>query len=95
MSSPDGTVNNMITCTPCANGTGITIALTLWHCNRADPKWGVELVNDPPATAGLLANFRQTHTFEAPGLFHVLNDQGQGQFAGETSWAFPKMPARL
>lgn len=49
---------------------------------RQEPKWGVELVNDPPATAGLLASFRQTHTFEAPGLFHVLNDSGKGSMAG-------------
>jgi hypothetical protein len=50
---------------------------------RVEPQWGVELVNDPPATDGLLASFRQTHTYQAPGLFHVLNDQGKGPMAGE------------
>lgn len=49
---------------------------------RNEPQWGVELVNDPPATDGLLASFRQTHTYQAPGLFHVLNDQGKGPMAG-------------
>jgi hypothetical protein len=54
---------------------------------RNEPQWGVELVNDPPATDGLLASFRQTHTYQAPGLFHVLNDQGKGPMAGEPTAA--------
>lgn len=88
----------IITCTYKlhANGDiGSHIHPLSFHFGRADPKWGVELANDPPATAGLLANFRQTHTFEAPGLFHVLNDQSQGPFAGETSWAFPQNACKV
>lgn len=63
--------------------------------NRNDPKWGVELVNDPPATTGLLSSFRQTHTYEAPGLFHVLNDQGKGPMAGEGQGGLLLLLSRL
>lgn len=41
------------------------------------------MVNDPPTTTGVLKDFTQTQTFEAPGLFHALNDQGKGAMKGE------------